>query len=245
MHNLFSDLKAKTYNKHEELEHSTPFALFHNMAGCNDNEAHEVHRGNYLNVLCVMREFHQHCKLVINDATEKYPTLQALANQFETQAVITALDNDLAELNSFSAQCTSELQSVDLPNFQTLLSATISAMYVWLGSSMGANIISRRLEKSDYGFPTHYYQSMAKQAKAWPEFKQEVVRLLPLIIEGADVASQAGSQVDRQVDRQVESRVESQNSETLSVAMINDANLWFDHLILLGKSTNLPPQTLS
>ena len=86
---------------------------------------------------------------------------------------------------------------------------------------------------------------MAKQAKAWPEFKQEVVRLLPLIIEGADVASQAGSQVDRQVDRQVESRVESQNSETLSVAMINDANLWFDHLILLGKSTNLPPQTLS
>ena len=241
MHNLFSDLKAKTYNKHEELEHSTPFALFHNMAGCNDNEAHEVHRGNYLNVLCVMREFHQRCKSVINHATKKYPSLQALANQFETQAVITALDNDLAELNSFSAQCTSELQSVDLPNFQTLLSATISAMYVWLGSSMGANIISRRLEKSDYGFPTHYYQSMAKQAKAWPEFKQEVVRLLPLIIEGADVASQAGSQVDRQVD----SRVESQNSETLSVAMINDANLWFDHLILLGKSTNLPPQTLS
>ncbi|MBO7921712.1 hypothetical protein J5X92_05715 [Alteromonas sp. K632G] len=241
MHNLFSDLKAKTYNKHEELEHSTPFALFHNMAGCNDNEAHEVHRGNYLNVLCVMREFHQHCKLVINDATEKYPTLQALANQFETQAVVTSLDNDLAELNSISAQCTSELQSVDLPNFETLLSATISAMYVWLGSSMGANIISRRLEKSDYGFPTHYYQSMAKQAKAWPEFKQEVVRLLPLIIEGADVVSQAGSQVDRQV----ESRVESQNSETLSVAIINDANLWFDHLILLGKSTNLPPQTLS
>ena len=220
MQNLFSDLKAKTYNKHDELEQSTPFALFHNMVGCNDSEAHEAHRGNYLNVLCVMREFHQHCKLVINDATEKYPTLQALANQFETQAVITALDNDLAELNSFSAQCTSELQSVDLPNFQTLLSATISAMYVWLGSSMGANIISRRLEKSDYGFPTHYYQSMAK---------------------GADVASQAGSQVDRQVD----SRVESQNSETLSVAMINDANLWFDHLILLGKSTNLPPQTLS
>lgn len=106
---------------------------------------------------------------------------------------------------------------------------------------MGANIISRRLEKSDYGFPTHYYQSMAKQAKAWPEFKQEVVRLLPRIIEGADVVSQAGSQVDRQV----ESRVESQNSETLSVAIINDANLWFDHLILLGKSTNLPPQTLS
>jgi heme oxygenase len=241
MHNLFSDLKAKTYNKHEELEHSTPFALFHNMAGCNDNEAHEVHRGNYLNVLCVMREFHQHCKLVINDATEKYPTLQALANQFETQAVVTSLDNDLAELNSISAQCTSELQSVDLPNFETLLSATISAMYVWLGSSMGANIISRRLEKSDYGFPTHYYQSMAKQAKAWPEFKQEVVRLLPLIIEGADVVSQAGSQVDRQV----ESRVESQSSETLSVAIINDANLWFDHLILLGKSTNLPPQTLS
>ena len=66
---------------------------------------------------------------------------------------------------------------------------------------------------------------MAKQAKAWPEFKQEVVRILPLIIEGADV--------------------ENQNSETLSVAIINDANLWFDHLISLGKSTNLPPQTLS
>lgn len=225
MQNLFSDLKTKTHNKHEALEHSAPFALFHNMMGDNGNENHEVHRKNYYNVLCVMREFHQRCKLVINDATEKYPTLQALANQFETQAVITALDNDLAELNSISAQCTSELQNVDLPNFETPLSAAISAMYVWLGSSMGANIISRRLEKAGFGFPTHYYQSMAKQAKAWPEFKQEVVRILPLIIEGADV--------------------ENQNSETLSVAIINDANLWFDHLISLGKSTNLPPQTLS
>lgn len=237
MQNLFSDLKAKTYNKHDELEQSTPFALFHNMVGCNDSEAHEAHRGNYLNVLCVMREFHQRCTLVINEATEKYPTLQALANQFETQAVITALDNDLAELNSISAQCTSELQNVDSPRFETPLSAAISAMYVWLGSSMGANIISRRLEKAGFGFPTHYYQSMAKQAKAWPEFKQEVVRLLPVLIEA--------SYVENELESLVEKELEKHNGETLSVAIINDANLWFEHLILLGKSTSLPPQTLS
>ncbi len=229
MQNLFSDLKTKTYNKHEALEHSVPFALFHNMVGENGNEDHEAHRKNYLNVLCVMREFHRRCKAVITDATEKYPTLQALANQFEAQAVITALDNDLAELNAINAKCMAELQSVDLPNFETALSATISAMYVWLGSSMGANIISRRLDKTDYGFPTHYYQSMAKQAKAWPEFKQEVARLLPVMIESG----------------YVENELEKHNGETLSVAIINDANLWFEHLISLAKSTSLPPQTLS
>ncbi|CAD5280153.1 conserved hypothetical protein [Alteromonas sp. 38] len=225
MQNLFSDLKIKTHSKHDELEHSVPFALFHNMMGLNGSEKHENHSENYHCVLYVMREFHQHCKLVINHAIEKYPTLKPLAEQFEAQQVLTALDNDLARLSSTDAKRTTELETVSFPSFETSLSATISAMYVWLGSSMGANIISRRLEKADYGFPTHYYQTMAKQAKAWPEFKQEVARLLPAMIEG--------------------NQVESQNCETLSVAIINDANLWFDHLILLGKSTTLPPQTLS
>ena len=32
MQNLFSDLKAKTYNKHDELEQSTPFAFFERKA---------------------------------------------------------------------------------------------------------------------------------------------------------------------------------------------------------------------
>ncbi|ALM90959.1 hypothetical protein [Alteromonas stellipolaris] len=237
MQNLFSDLKTKTHNKHEALEHSAPFALFHNMMGDNGNENHEAHRKNYYNVLCVMREFHQRCKSVINYATEKYPSLQALANQFEAQAVITALDNDLAELNSVNAKGMAELQSVDLPSFETALSAAISAMYVWLGSSMGANIISRRLNKTDYGFPTNYYQSMAKQAKAWPEFKQEVARLLPVLIEA--------SYVENELESLAEKELENHNGETLSVAIINDANLWFEHLILLGKSTSLPPQTLS
>ncbi|WP_282145645.1 hypothetical protein [Alteromonas stellipolaris] len=237
MQNLFSDLKTKTHNKHEALEHSAPFALFHNMMGDNGNENHEAHRKNYYNVLCVMREFHQRCKSLINHATEKYPSLQALANQFEAQAVITALDNDLAELNSINAKGMAELQSVDLPSFETALSAAISAMYVWLGSSMGANIISRRLNKTDYGFPTNYYQSMAKQAKAWPEFKQEVARLLPVLIET--------SYVENELESLAEKELENHNGETLSVAIINDANLWFEHLILLGKSTSLPPQTLS
>ncbi|MFY0666967.1 MAG: hypothetical protein JXQ95_02925 [Alteromonas stellipolaris] len=237
MQNLFSDLKTKTHNKHEALEHSAPFALFHNMMGDNGNENHEAHRKNYYNVLCVMREFHQRCKSLINHATEKYPSLQALANQFEDQAVITALDNDLAELNSVNGKGMAELQNVDLPSFETALSAAISAMYVWLGSSMGANIISRRLNKTDYGFPTNYYQSMAKQAKAWPEFKQEVARLLPVLIEA--------SYVEKELESLVEKELEKHNGETLSVAIINDANLWFEHLILLGKSTSLPPQTLS
>ena len=225
MQNLFSDLKEKTHNKHVELEHSAPFALFHNMMGNSASETQHEHRENYHKVLCVMREFHQHCMWVINDAVKKYPALVPLSQQFEAQAVLIALDNDLTVLNSNSAKCITKLQNVDVPSFETALSATISAMYVWLGSSMGANIISRRLSKTDYGFPTHYYQSMAIQAKAWPEFKQEVAHLLPIIIET--------------------SKAETHIGETLSDAIVNDANLWFEHLILLGKSTSLPLQTLS
>jgi len=60
---------------------------------------------------------------------------------------------------------------------------------------------------------------------------------LPVLIEAR--------YVENELESLVEKELENHNGETLSVAIINDANLWFEHLILLGKSTSLPPQTLS
>ncbi|MCP4281822.1 MAG: biliverdin-producing heme oxygenase, partial [Alteromonas sp.] len=89
-------------------------------------------------------------------------------------------------------------------------SHAIAAIYVWLGSSMGANIIVRRLEAMTLDIPTEYYQAMAGCAKAWVSFKQEVETLLPEL--GLD-------------------------NESFVQNAVQDANAWFEFLISLGKRT--------
>ncbi|MDO6567525.1 hypothetical protein Q4561_10695 [Alteromonas sp. 1_MG-2023] len=225
MQNLFNDLKAKTHSKHEALEQSPPFALFHNMMGLTANELINEHSHNYLKVLCVMQQFHQHCLLVIDEAVELYPSLQPLVSHFEDNNILTALDDDLACMSASEATFNNKLRDVNSPDFNTALSSAIAAMYVWLGSSMGANIITRRLEKAGTTFPTHYYKTMAQYAKVWPEFKLSVTSLLPQLIERNELTHT--------------------NTQDLADAIISDANLWFDYLIAVGKSTTLPSQTLS
>jgi len=92
-------------------------------------------------------------------------------------------------------------------NFKSPTSQAIAAAYVWLGSSMGANIIARRLAAKQKEIPTNYYQAMASCAKRWVSFKQDVDALLPTLV--------------------------LENSEVIT-DIIDDANAWFEYLIALG-----------
>ncbi|APD91719.1 hypothetical protein BM524_07405 [Alteromonas mediterranea] len=98
-------------------------------------------------------------------------------------------------------------------NFKSPTSQAIAAAYVWLGSSMGANIIARRLAAKQKEIPTNYYQAMASCAKRWVSFKQDVDALLPILV--------------------------LENSEVIT-NIIDDANAWFEYLIALGNRVQLP-----
>lgn len=98
-------------------------------------------------------------------------------------------------------------------NFKSPTSQAIAAAYVWLGSSMGANIIARRLAAKQKEIPTNYYQAMASCAKRWVSFKQDVDALLPTLV--------------------------LENSEVIT-NIIDDANAWFEYLIALGNQVQLP-----
>lgn len=97
-------------------------------------------------------------------------------------------------------------------NFKSPTSQAIAAAYVWLGSSMGANIIARRLAAKQKDIPTNYYQAMASCAKRWVSFKQDVDALLPTLV--------------------------LENSEVIT-DIIDDANAWFEYLIALGNQVQL------
>ncbi|WP_231125168.1 heme oxygenase-like domain-containing protein [Alteromonas mediterranea] len=98
-------------------------------------------------------------------------------------------------------------------NFKSPTSQAIAAAYVWLGSSMGANIIAKRLAAKQKEIPTNYYQAMASCAKRWVSFKQDVDALLPILV--------------------------LENSEVIT-NIIDDANAWFEYLIALGNQVQLP-----
>tara|TARA_Y100000780_G_scaffold104510_1_gene94982 strand:- start:18159 stop:19004 length:846 start_codon:yes stop_codon:yes gene_type:complete len=97
-------------------------------------------------------------------------------------------------------------------NFKSPTSQAIAAAYVWLGSSMGANIIARRLAAKQKEIPTNYYQAMASCAKRWVSFKQDIDALLPTLV--------------------------LENSEVIT-DIIDDANAWFEYLIGLGNQVQL------
>lgn len=98
-------------------------------------------------------------------------------------------------------------------NFKSPTSQAIAAAYVWLGSSMGANLIARRLAAKQKEIPTNYYQAMASCAKRWVSFKQDIDALLPTLV--------------------------LENSEVIT-NIIDDANAWFEYLIALGNQVQLP-----
>ena len=123
---------------------------------------------------------------------------------FATDKETNSVKSGLGELTSKDTHAHSNL----LPTFHSPTTSAIAAIYVWLGSSMGANIISRRLNAMEQTIPTHYYQAMSECAKSWVSFKQCVDALLPEL---------------------------ALNNENLVDNIVRDANAWFEYLIKLGK----------
>lgn len=226
MHTLFTTLKQDTLDKHTTLEETPPFSLFHNLS--------EFNTSTYSDVLSVMSVFHSITSSHVSKALNETPSLNRLAEMLNTDEVSAALHRDTNALHCNFAESFDTERGVDIEksvetqaqtsqnldsqtvnalenqlSFRGQNSAAIAAIYVWLGSSMGANMISRRLEKLNNDIPTAYYSAMAGCAKAWVPFKQTVEHIL------------AELKLDN--DKGIRDIVE-------------DANSWFSFLISLGKA---------
>lgn len=215
MHNIFSALKQGTQANHTTLENTYPFSLYHQTSSFNVTVYEEV--------LSVMYWFHSAVAGALQESAKRNSDLLPLLTHINTDSVLDALNCDLAQLrdNSVSNGITLSSESpilVDLPSFYSDSSRTISALYVWLGSSMGANIIVRQLATISPAPPTHYYAAMSQCARAWVTFKQHVETLIPSLSTG---------------------------NPQLTQHIVEDANSWFAYLIALGEakqSTSLTMQ---
>ncbi|MEC8232784.1 MAG: hypothetical protein VX061_15225 [Pseudomonadota bacterium] len=215
MHNIFSALKQGTQANHTTLENTYPFSLYHQTSSFNVTVYEEV--------LSVMYWFHSAVAGALKESAKRNSDLLPLLTHINIDSVLDALNCDLAQLRDISESNSVTLNSespilVDLPSFYSDSSRTISALYVWLGSSMGANIIVRRLATISPAPPTHYYAAMSQCARAWVTFKQHVETLTPSLSTG---------------------------NPQLTQHIVEDANSWFAYLIALGEakqSTSLPVQ---
>lgn len=211
MHELFTALKQDTFDKHTTLEQTPPFSLFHNLS--------EFNASTYKDVLTVMSVFHSTAASHVLNALSETPSLAALAEMLNTEEVSIALSrdtdalaSDFTPLNLPNTQPRGIQKIIALKNqliFRGQNSAAIAAMYVWLGSSMGANMISRRLAKLNNDIPTEYYSAMAGCAKAWVPFKQNVEHTMS------------------------ELKLDDYNGIR---DIVEDANTWFSFLIALGNT---------
>jgi heme oxygenase len=152
MHNLFASLKADTHHKHNELESTSPFIIFNDMT--------HVDATLYANVIAVMAQFHKRSFDFLSAAANTNPLLTDLLVLLDESNIVNALNDDLVSLGNAN------------------ISATIAGIYVWLGSSMGANIIVRRLTQHHVALPVNYYTSMSHCARNWTVFKQKTSLLL-------------------------------------------------------------------
>ncbi|WP_334018451.1 hypothetical protein [Alteromonas sp. S015] len=233
MRNLFTALKQDTHANHAILENTFPFSMYQKDSEFNDEA--------YLAILNIMKVFHQNTEEAVKQAVLQTPSLRPVASMINSEVVLLALNNDThalsyTPLSTQSRYKDTHTNTVDkltsstkvrneemlflnvkateqlIPSFNSTISQAIAAIYVWLGSSMGANIIVRRLEAMTINIPTEYYQAMSGCAKAWVSFKQEVERLLPEL---------------------------DLDNECFVTNAVHDANAWFQFLISLGKRTAL------
>ena len=209
MHDLFLALKQDTHDKHTQLENTAPFSLFHSLSNFNIN--------TYASVLSVMTIFHRITAQHVSATVSETPTLTPIFDMLNTKKVANSLKRDTHDISKAancdgknpSANQSDTLQHASKLTFTNTKSGAIAASYVWLGSSMGANIILRRLAKHDENIPTSYYATMADCAKAWVSFKKEVEDKLPQL---------------------------GLNSQVGIDTIVDDANAWFSLLIELGQA---------
>lgn len=230
MHNLFTHLKSDTFQQHRKLEHSAPFSVFHSNA--------PIPFASYRAILSTMYCFHQQVSHLADECINQMRAedslgvedMKALTALLNIEGVVSALQKDITSLGSANSEhygehsvATSALNtpsptdlSVALPRFNSVTSSCIAGFYVWMGSSMGANVISRRLHEqknrcdTPLSLPTHYYNTMALSAQDWVNFKQQTLRALNVFAD---------------------------DNQALSVAIVQDANHWFSYLMRLGSKT--------
>lgn len=240
MDNLFTLLKSGTFQQHRKLEHSAPFAVFHNEA--------PIPLTSYKTILTTMYGFHRQVSnvadLCINEMeinnSAGIEDMKALVALLNIEGVVSALKADMTALEVSAsnfhvakpceAKCysakhgitNSALAAADFtklvappPTFSGMTSSCIAGLYVWMGSSMGANLISRRLHKqksfcdTSLTLPTYYYDTMALIAKDWVTFKQQTIIAIDAFTKDANA---------------------------LCDATVKDANVWFSYLIGLNSN---------
>lgn len=222
MRNLFTALKQDTHANHAVLEKTFPFSMYH------ENGQFNVEA--YATILHIMQVFHETTTKAVKKGISNVPELSKIGSMINSEAVLSAISHDTHAIKTLSQSSTHSVNidsprfnqnqvftaatSMDkqpneqlLPAFNSATSQTIAAIYVWLGSSMGANIIARRLNTMEAGIPTQYYQAMASCAKTWVSFKQDVDALLPTL---------------------------GLAEEWFVEETVADANAWFEFLISMG-----------
>ena len=220
MHTLFTELKTKTAERHRELENTAPFSSFHQS-----NSTDVIQYGAVLQTMC---QFHQDVMAFLTSQPSG-PGLQALNIDsvlpfLGASQVLASLNADRQALAPYIPQYERNRGDAAISEapFTHSISSVIAAMYVWLGSSMGANMLVRRIQKQNErispALPVHYYGEMASKAKHWVAFKTHIDnRLAPLCQTLGVTEAQFTSWV------------------------VDDANQWFGHLIALGNQASLQP----
>jgi heme oxygenase len=203
MQSVFTALKQGTHSQHVTLENTYPFSLYQT------NSAPD--KAVFLDILSVMLHFHKKVDVAIK-ASIAHSDIVSLAQLLNQTKVVNALETDIKQLEAELREGSSNRESHSaynqaFTNVENTPSVALSAMYVWLGSSMGANVLLRRL-KSTTELPVNYYSAMAECARAWVEFKQQVDILLPSF---------------------------TAQENNIHSNMVENANRWFAFLINLGE----------
>ncbi|NMH58748.1 hypothetical protein [Alteromonas ponticola] len=165
---FFDQIKGKTSNSHKHLEETYPFSTL--------MRSDEFDEQSYHQVLNVMAAFHQSINLFATSQLKG-----ELATLLDTTTTCNALRLDINQLQQSFTPIICPTLDVTEDDTHSLLAYA----YVWAGSSMGAQILIKWLQKNAPSLPTRYYQQMAAQSVNWPLVKA----LLSAQVEKPDVDS--------------------------------------------------------
>jgi heme oxygenase len=152
---FFQHLRSKTSSAHKQLENTYPFSTLMRP------EAFNVR--SYAAVLRIMGAFHNaYSKMSIGSTTN---SICELLMPLETT---TAIETDLHIMRGSSVK----ICPLNNHKYDYSMNEFLAYAYVWSGSSMGAQILIKWLQRqTQVSVPTHYYQQMAKSAVSWPTVK--------------------------------------------------------------------------
>ncbi|QJR79502.1 biliverdin-producing heme oxygenase [Alteromonas pelagimontana] len=157
MNSLFSQLRILTGSAHQDLEATYPFNTLMRPKGF-DSHAYQQN-------LALLAGFHDFVAKNI-DSEKDYPFLGNL----NVHQVAKAIHSDLSILGGSIVPFQLLNDTPTNPSDEFV----VAASYVWMGSSMGARIISKWLhQKSWNSLPVHYYDTMKDVGANWEQFKSE------------------------------------------------------------------------